>query len=58
MSLDEVLPLVQDPDTRFSSTPNSVMTFANFLASIGSIKQKPAVWTDLFVPQLHGRQGS
>ncbi|MEA2839524.1 MAG: sulfonate transport system substrate-binding protein [Methylobacteriaceae bacterium] len=58
MSLDEVLPLVQDPDTRFSSTPNSVMTFANFLASIGSMKQKPAVWTDLFVPQLSGRQGS
>src|SRR5947209_3203550 len=58
MSVDEVLPLVQDADTQFSSTPNGVMTFANFLASIGSMKQKPAVWTDLFVPQLHGRKGS
>jgi NitT/TauT family transport system substrate-binding protein len=58
MSLDEVLPLVQDPDTRFSSTPKGVMTFANFLASIGSLKQKPAAWTDLFVPQLHSRPGS
>ena len=58
MSIDEVLPLVQDPDTRFSSTPNGVMTFANFLASIGSMKQKPSAWTDLFVPQLHGRSGS
>jgi NitT/TauT family transport system substrate-binding protein len=57
MSAEEVLPLVQDPDTRFSSTPNGVMTFANFLASIGSMKQKPAAWTDLFVPQLHGRKG-
>jgi NitT/TauT family transport system substrate-binding protein len=58
MSLEEVLPLVQDPDTRFSATPDGVMTFANFLASISSIKQKPASWTDLFVPQLHGRKGS
>ncbi|MEA2760339.1 MAG: sulfonate transport system substrate-binding protein [Methylobacteriaceae bacterium] len=58
MSLEEVLPLVQDPDTRFSATPDGVMTFANFLASIGSIKQKPASWTGLFVPQLHGRKGS
>jgi NitT/TauT family transport system substrate-binding protein len=58
MSLEEVLPLVQDPDTRFSSTPNSIMTFANFLASIGAMKQKPASWTDLFVAQLHGRKGS
>jgi NitT/TauT family transport system substrate-binding protein len=58
MSLEEVLPLVKDPDTRFSATPDGVMTFANFLASIGSIKQKPALWTDLFVPQLHGRRGS
>jgi NitT/TauT family transport system substrate-binding protein len=58
MSVEEVLPLVQDPDTHFSSTPNGVMTFANFLAGIGSLKQKPAAWTDLFVPQLHGRKGS
>jgi NitT/TauT family transport system substrate-binding protein len=58
MSIDEVVPLVQDPDTHFSSTPNGVMTFANFLAGIGSLKQKPAAWTDLFVPQLHRRKGS
>ncbi|MBV9065486.1 MAG: ABC transporter substrate-binding protein [Methylobacteriaceae bacterium] len=58
MSVDEALPMVQDRDTQFSSTPNGVTTFANFLASIGAMKQKPAAWTDLFVPQLHGRNGS
>jgi NitT/TauT family transport system substrate-binding protein len=58
MSVDEALPMVEDRDTQFSSTPNGVMTFANFLASIGSMKQKPAAWTDLFVPQLHRRKGS
>ncbi|MBV8850631.1 MAG: ABC transporter substrate-binding protein, partial [Methylobacteriaceae bacterium] len=58
MSVDEALPMVQDRDTKFSSTPNGIMTFANFLATTGAMKQKAAVWTDLFVPQLHGRKGS
>ena len=58
ISPDEVLPMVQDRDTQFSSTPNSIMTFANFLAGTGAMKQKAASWTDLFVPQLHGRKGS
>jgi NitT/TauT family transport system substrate-binding protein len=58
MSVEEALPMVQERDTQFSLTPNGVMTFANFLATIGSMKQKPATWTDLFVLQLHGRQGS
>ncbi len=58
ISVDDILPMVQDKDTKFSSTPNNVMMFANFLASTGAIKQKAASWTDLFVPQLHGRKGS
>src|SRR6476661_8127040 len=58
ISVDDVLPMVQDPDTKFSSTPNAIMTFANFLASTGAMKQKAASWTDLFVPQLHNRKGS
>jgi len=58
INVDEILPMVQDKDTKFSSTPNNVMMFANFLASIGAMKQKAGFWADLFVPQLHGRKGS
>ena len=55
---DEVVGILKDPDTRFSATPNGVMNFAEFMQRAGTIKVKPAAWSDLFVPILHGRQGS
>jgi NitT/TauT family transport system substrate-binding protein len=55
---DEVVGILKDPDTRFSATPNGVMNFADFMQRAGTIKVKPASWTDLFVPILHNRQGS
>lgn len=53
----EVLEMLKDPDTRFSTTPNGVMNFAEFMGLAGSIKNKPAKWTDMFVPYLHTRPG-
>ncbi|GAC1548451.1 MAG: ABC transporter substrate-binding protein [Beijerinckiaceae bacterium] len=58
MGQDEALRMVSDGDTHFSATPNGIMTFADFMSANGALKQKPAAWTDLFVPQLHGRKGS
>jgi NitT/TauT family transport system substrate-binding protein len=34
------------------------MNFADFLHRAGTIKVKPASWSELFVPILHGRPGS
>jgi NitT/TauT family transport system substrate-binding protein len=34
------------------------MKFAEFMHKAGSIKVKPAKWSDMFVPQLAGRSGS
>ena len=34
------------------------MQYANFMATAGLIKIKPAGWTDLFIPPLHDRNGS
>lgn len=58
VAADEVERMLADPGTRFSTTPNGVMEFASFLASVGTIKAKPAAWTDMFMPLLHGRSGS
>lgn len=55
---DEVLQMLEDPDTQFSSTPNGVMQFADFMHLAGSIKTKPAVWSDMFIPGIRSRQGS
>ncbi|WP_182418573.1 ABC transporter substrate-binding protein [Bartonella sp. HY038] len=55
---DEILAIINDPDTKFSTTPVNVMNFAEFLGLSGTIKTKPNDWKDLFVPYLHERDGS
>ncbi|KJF72572.1 ABC transporter substrate-binding protein [Agrobacterium arsenijevicii] len=58
VSVEDVLAMLEDKDTQFSTTPNKVMDFADFMHLAGTIKVKPATWTDLFIPQLHQRSGS
>ncbi|MCA1325772.1 ABC transporter substrate-binding protein [Herbaspirillum sp. alder98] len=58
LSQDEVEKMLADPDTQFSSTPNEVMQYVLFMSRAGTIKTKPAVWSELFVPALKGRNGS
>lgn len=58
VSQAEVLKILEDPDTRFSTTPHGVMDFAAFMHRAGTIKVKPASWSDLFVPQIRGLPGS
>ncbi len=57
-TVESVTRMITDPDTKFSTTPDGVMQYADFLAAVGSIKLKPASWKDLFVPQLADRAGS
>jgi len=58
VSKDEVIDILKDPDTRFSATPNGVMNFADFMHRAGTIKVRPANWSELFVRMLHNRPGS
>jgi NitT/TauT family transport system substrate-binding protein len=55
---DLVLRILNDPDTHFTATPEGVMTYVDFMARVGTIKQKPARWSDVFVPELAERPGS
>lgn len=58
ISKDEVLKILADPDTHFSTTPNQVMNFADFMRRAGTIKAGPDKWSDMFIPQLSSREGS
>ncbi|MGL4959811.1 MAG: ABC transporter substrate-binding protein [Inquilinus sp.] len=58
ISPEEVLEILNDPDTQFSTTPTRVMDFADFMHLAGTIKVKPESWTELFIPQLASRAGS
>ena len=58
MKPDDVLAMVRDPDTKFSTTPTGVQGYADFMHAVGSIKVRPARWSEMFVPALAGRAGS
>ncbi len=58
VATDEVLAMLVDKDTQFSTTPNRVMNFADFMHLAGTIKNRPKDWKELFIPQLHSRSGS
>ena len=46
------------PYVRITTSPESLMTYANFMADVGSIKQRPAKWQDMFFPEIHGVPGN
>lgn len=57
MKLDEVLEILQDPDVRYTVSPENVMKYADFMAGVGSIKVRPASWQEMFFPAIHGVPG-
>jgi NitT/TauT family transport system substrate-binding protein len=54
----ELAEMLRDPAIKFTTTPENVMKYAEFMNSIGSIKTRPAAWTDLFFPEIHAVPGS
>ncbi|MBV8836963.1 MAG: ABC transporter substrate-binding protein [Alphaproteobacteria bacterium] len=56
--LDDLMEVLNDPDVRFTTAPESLMTYANFMADVGSIKQRPAKWQDMFFPEIHAVKGN
>jgi NitT/TauT family transport system substrate-binding protein len=55
---EELADLLADPSVAFTTTPENVMRYAEFMHDIGSIRNRPASWTDLFFPEVHGLSGS
>ena len=56
--LEDIMEILNDPDIRFTTSPESVMTYANFMADVGSIKNRPKAWQDMFFPDIHGVPGN
>lgn len=57
-SVDEVYKAISDPDYAYTLTPEKVFKTAEFMHKIGSIKDKPASWQDMFFPEVHGLPGN
>lgn len=57
-SEDQILRILNDPDTHYTVTPEGVMQYATFMQRVGTIRAKPETWKDVFVPELGDRPGS
>jgi len=56
--LEDLMDVLNDPEVHFTTAPESLMTYANFMADVGSIKQRPAKWQEMFFPEIHGVEGN
>jgi len=57
-SVDSILKMLNDPEIVYTTTPQNVMKYVDFMYKIGSIKVKAESWKDLFFPNIHGASGS
>ena len=57
-TVDETIAMLTDPAVKFTTTPENVSKYADFMHQIGSIKQRPASWKDVFFPEIHSAPGS
>ncbi|MGH9645411.1 MAG: ABC transporter substrate-binding protein [Bryobacteraceae bacterium] len=55
---EELVEVLSDPHVKFTTTPENVMKYAEFMYGAGSIKNRPGSWKDLFFPEIHGVPGS
>lgn len=57
-SEQELMRILNDPDSRYSIVPNGIMNYAHFMNRVGTLRNRPASWKDLFVPAIQDRPGS
>ena len=49
---------MNDPQVRYPLAPERILPFAHFMHQVGTLKNKPASWKDLFFPDIHDMSGS
>jgi sulfonate transport system substrate-binding protein len=57
-TVEELVDVLRDPEIKFTTTPENLQKYADFMHGIGSIENRPASWRDLFFPEIHGATGS
>jgi sulfonate transport system substrate-binding protein len=56
-SVDDIFNIINDKDYAYTLSPEKVFKTATFMARIGSVKDRPESWKDLFFPEIHGLPG-
>jgi len=58
LTREEIAEVLNDPHVKFTTTPENVMKYAEFMYGAGSIKNRPGSWKDLFFPEIQVVPGS
>lgn len=56
--IDELVAILDDKDIKYTTSPENLMKYADFMHSIGTLKNKPANWKEMFFEQGHDQEGS
>ena len=57
MPEDEMYALMVSPDLTYTKSPSKVGQMLDFMSRVGSLKNKPASWKDVFFPEAHRLPG-
>ena len=57
-SVDKLLKIMEDPQVRYTMAPERILPYAQFMHQVGTLKNKPESWKDLFFPEVHQLPGS
>ncbi len=58
LSEDDIVEIISAPGFDFTRVPKKTFDFASFMYRIGSLKNKPESWKDLYFAEAHGLPGS
>jgi NitT/TauT family transport system substrate-binding protein len=56
-SVDDIYAVISDKDYAYTLTPEKVFKTSVFMGTVGSIKDPPKKWQDLFFPEIHDLPG-
>jgi NitT/TauT family transport system substrate-binding protein len=58
MTAGQLAENLRDPNVTFDTTPSRSLFTAQFMRQAGLVKQAPAAWRDIWMPEMHARNGS
>jgi NitT/TauT family transport system substrate-binding protein len=58
MPIEKVTAVISGPQVRWTMAPENAMKYASFMHSVGSLKEAPKSWKELFFPEIHDLNGS
>jgi NitT/TauT family transport system substrate-binding protein len=58
LTVEKVAAIASGKDVKWTMVPENTMKYAELMHAVGSIKVRPASWTELFFPEVHDLPGS